>query len=91
MSGGLSEDARRYLSGSVLWAANGNTGPATFWTLYYVMRDPQLQARVRGVAGGDSASLSNEQVSVRLSVCLSDCVLFYVCLMQLLSSCRCCG
>ncbi len=43
----LSPDDRGRLQTTVLWAAQANTLPATFWAVAHVLRDPEAQAAIR--------------------------------------------
>jgi len=66
---------------SMLWAAVGNTGPAFFWTLFYVLRDPQVLRDVQdelstvlGPLPASSSPLVMTQAQLNALTILDACV-----------------
>ncbi len=48
MRGAVDDDDRAGMQLALLWAANANTIPATFWSLFHIARDPAAYAAVSG-------------------------------------------
>ena len=51
----------------ILWASQANTIPAAFWTLAFVLRDPQARAEIveevgRVAAGSDRRRSTKDQL-----------------------------
>jgi cytochrome P450 len=62
----ISRDQRNNGQLAALWAAEANTIPATFWTLYYLLRDPTARAAVQAELQANSGDLASPAVLKRL-------------------------
>ncbi|XP_026538739.1 7-alpha-hydroxycholest-4-en-3-one 12-alpha-hydroxylase-like [Notechis scutatus] len=60
---GLSEEMRDRFMFLLLWAAQGNTGPASFWLLEYLMKHPKAMEEVRKEIEGVMKKSGQEMIS----------------------------
>jgi cholesterol 7alpha-monooxygenase len=71
----LTENETRSAEAIILWAGNVNTVPATFWSVFSVLRNPEL----RKVAMAEVDEVMSDCKARGMS--LFNCRLFHVCVL----------